>query len=161
VSLVRVFVRRAVRVALAGLAPPRLLVVCRCAPSSPPRSPPVEFVRARSLSWRFPRGIWSIPGQDRTAPPHPALRRRSPPAGHRRRCSHCTRATGSPTDGPDLFVGGSNRHIPVNPWDFTRRQSQPLDFDPVDQIRSPCLGRALLQRKPQTSSNLQHGPSTL
>jgi hypothetical protein len=161
VSLVRVFVRRAVRVALAGLAPPRLLVVCRCAPSSPPRSPPVEFVRARSLSWRFPRGIWSIPGQDRTAPPHPALRHRSPLAGHRRRCLHCTRAARSPTDGPDLFVGGLNWHIPVNPRDFTRRRSQPSDFDPVDQIRSPCLGRASLQRKPRASSNLQPGPSTL
>jgi hypothetical protein len=121
VSLVRVFVRRAVRVALDSPASPRLLAVRRRAPSSPPRSPPVEFVCARSSSWRFPRGIWSIPGQDRTALPHPALRRCSPLAGHRRRRLRCTRAARSPTDGPDLFVGGLNWHIPVNPRDFTRR----------------------------------------
>jgi hypothetical protein len=76
VSLVRVFVRRAVRVALAGLAPPRLLTVrCRRAVFAAPES--VGGVRVRALvvlafsSWdlEHPRPRPHCAAAPRLAPP--------------------------------------------------------------------------------------------
>jgi hypothetical protein len=135
----------------ARLAPPWPLVVRRRTPSSPPRSPPVEFVCARSSIRRLGRP-GPLTAQHRRSPfSTAACRRYCSVVGRPLRSRACVPARPSdldPMGQTDLTPGqtGLYRSTATTP---RRIRSQPPDLDPTDQIRPFALTARFCKKSPE------------